>query len=403
MASALKILGLMLILVSASALLLGTGAFTAINADRGGHIGIASDDAALLGVGIDDREVTDNQEFTLVTVENRFDDELDAVDATVVDDGGFNEVSIVETPEPLAAGESGDIRAQVVFGSQSSGTIEVEIAASGPGGSVELSREVFVQRSAPPVCSIDDDRIGERAFVAEDEFFDCTVEIEAQNYEVDLETTTITQDLLVDVSNLHEFEFETSEVGGSTSIGADNVNGDVELEDSTFGDNFRLEVARNLNGDVELEGSTFERGLAIDVDGSPNGDIEIESTDVGEDLDITFGQNPSGDVGIEGTSVDGDVTVVVEGNLNSDLEIEESTIGGDLTVIVHGHANGDIEIEDNEIGGDLLVSIDHLNGDVGVEGNDVIGNLTVEIDQKTEAADVELEDNDVGGETTEDY
>ncbi len=401
MASTLKLVGLTLMVTSALAIALGTGAFAAIDADRIGYVGISDDRDALLGVDIDEQTVQSDQEFTLLSVTNRFGEDVDEIEVTIVDDGGFDSVTVTEAPTQLRSGESGDIGAQVACGPQRSGTVTVEITAVGAAGSVELTREVEISCAA--ICTIgSDDRIGDREFVAADELFTCTVEITAQNYEVDLETTEITQAFRLEIGNLHGFDLEESHVGGDTSLEVNNVNQDVTLEDSSFDGGFDLD-AGNVNGDVEIEGSDFGDAATIGASGDLNGDIEIEESAFGDDLTIELPGNPSGDVEIGETEIDGDLTIVVGGNLNGDIEIEGTEVGGDLTIVVEGQTNGEIELEDSSVGGSVLVDLEWLNGDVEIEGNTIGGDLTVDIGEMTGGADVELGDNSVGGQTNENY
>lgn len=332
----LKIIAAVTIITGTVALAFGTGAFSAVGTDRLAGVGVSSDDAALLSVGIEDRTVDNNQEFALVTIQNRFDRDLDTIDVRVVDDGGFNHVEIVDTPEPLSAGAHGDITARVVFGPHSAGTIEIEIHARGGSDSVEMTRGIFVQRSGPVLCTIDGDhRIGESSFIQDDELFECTIQIDAEGpYEVDLDESNVTGGFIFTSDHpLHGFGLDESEIGD-----------DVEIT-----------VNSNLVDDLEVDEVTIGGDLIVNIDGNTDADIEIEESKIG-----------------------GDLIINIDGNANADIEIEESQIDGDLIININ-RLSSDLEIEENHIVGDLTIDIGQQTGggSVTVEGNDVDGEESI--------------------------
>ena len=90
----LKLIAAFAIVGGSLAMVLGTGAFTAIGADRFGDVGVAGDDEALLGVSMAGGTVEPGDEVTLATVENRFGNDIESVEVEVVDEGPFNNVVI---------------------------------------------------------------------------------------------------------------------------------------------------------------------------------------------------------------------------------------------------------------------------------------------------------------------
>jgi hypothetical protein len=323
------------------------------------------------------------------------------VDVQVVDDGGFNQVWITDTPEPLPQGSEGDVLAGVVFGPQSSGTIEVQItASSGDGETVQLTREIRVQRSGPTLCTIDnDDRIGDRVLEAEDEFFDCTIRINAdQQYNVGFENSTATGGFELSAALLQAMEFEDSEIGGATDIAiSQNANDDVSFETTTFGDDVSIVVEQVAQG-ITLEASTVEGAFDISTR-NQNGDITIEDSDIDGNAGMVFDGPLSGDIDTGSSQIGGTHEIDVRDNLNGDITIEEASVGGDLIVTVDGNANGDITIEAVNVGGDVSVVVDgKLNGDVEISDSTVGGDLTV--DTQRGGGSVELEGNSVGGTVT---
>jgi hypothetical protein len=400
----LKLFAVLTVAVGSVALVLSTGAFSAVNADRQASVGVTNDESALLGITAGGGTINPGDRVTLFTVENQFGEDLSSIDVTVLDSGPFNNVVVQSAPDTLDTGAAGDITATVAGAPGTAGTIDVEIVAAGESGSVELTREVFVEieRAGPALCTIEsDDRIGERSFFAEDAFFDCTIRIDADNqYEVGGENVTATGGFELSARLLKAFEFEGGDVGGATDIAiGQNANGDVSFETTTFGDDVSIGVEGVAKG-ISFEGTAI--GGAFDLStGNQNGDVSIENADIDGGVDMTFDGPVSGDVSTEGSRIGGDYEIDVRNNLNSGISLEGTTVGGDLIITVGKNANGDISIEGATVGGDLTVVVDgRLNGDISIEGATVGGDLTVDADTERGGGEVELEDNTVGGTVT---
>lgn len=289
--SVLKLFAVLTILVGSVAMVLGTGAFTAVEADRFTDVGVADDDSALLGIGIEGGTADPGEEVTLITATNQFDSRME-VNAEVVDEGPFENVVIQETPDSLPSGGSGEITATVGGSPSTAGEIELEITAQGAFETVTLTRDIYVEieRVGLPTCTIEnDDRIGETELDADNEIFDCHIEIDADgNYEV--------------------VSFENSTVEGAFELTADNNLMGFDFDDSEIKDDVEITIGNNLPGSATLE--------------------------------------------IRNTDIDGDLTISIDKNVNGDIVIEDNEIGGDLTVEGQVTPAGSVTVEDNEVGGD---------------------------------------------------
>lgn len=145
----LKLIAVLAIATGSIGMVLGTGAFTAIEADRFSDVGVADDDEALLGVSMEGGTIHPGDQVRLATVENRFGSNIDSVNAKVVDNGPFTNVVIQSEPDSLSTsgpGSSDEITATVAGDPGTAGEIEIEItASSSQGPSVQLTRAVFVE------------------------------------------------------------------------------------------------------------------------------------------------------------------------------------------------------------------------------------------------------------------
>lgn len=126
------------LVVVATTLLVSTGGFSSITADRGVDVGVAPDDAAF--VGVDDKSsvtgTVDGEPITLFDLSDNAPNDITA-DASILSDA----------PVALESVSFDDgITARCINATGSDATdIDVEITASGPGMSAELIRSVTVQ------------------------------------------------------------------------------------------------------------------------------------------------------------------------------------------------------------------------------------------------------------------
>ena len=162
---------------SSGAMTVGTGAFSSAQVERGVEVNVVPDDEAFVGYDSgDEKEATDGETLELVTVENRFANDVKlSVSEFVVtpesgdypDIDGLTPESSEETgsddPETIhvGAGESETIDGTVrCDGNSGRATVEVTIRVEGGGVSAELFGDTETRRF-DVVCG------GETAFTAE--------------------------------------------------------------------------------------------------------------------------------------------------------------------------------------------------------------------------------------------
>lgn len=135
-----------LLVVLALSLVVASGGFTSVTADRNVHVEVASDENAFLGLETDGIDRCGNhREFYRVT--NQFGTiELTEIRASVVGTDGVR-ASVQDTPDQLDPGESDYIEIEVKpiqsEGSDTEpGSVTVHIEAIGDGTDVSLERTV---------------------------------------------------------------------------------------------------------------------------------------------------------------------------------------------------------------------------------------------------------------------
>lgn len=116
------------LLVFAALLILGTGGFSAMSADRGVSVAVADDEEAYVGY-----EATCDGPDLEITITNQFDSELTDGSVTV----GGEQVSLLDDEESIGPGET----ETVTFNGVDSGS-DVTVTVEGEGISAELDRAV---------------------------------------------------------------------------------------------------------------------------------------------------------------------------------------------------------------------------------------------------------------------
>ena len=237
---------------SSGALTVGTGAFSSAQVERGVNVNVVEDDEAFVGYDSGDaKEATDGETLELVTVENRFANDVKlSVSEFVVtpesgdypDIDGLTPESSEETgsddPETIhvGAGETETIDGTVrCDGNSGRATVQVTIRVEGGGVSAELFGDTETRRF-DVVCG------GETAFTAASGVGVKGVEFNGNgNAEVlSPETGDIrVQVYYLDGGNVGVTDFEEVSVGqklrGPTSIGGDRIVGvHVEGVDGAF-------------------------------------------------------------------------------------------------------------------------------------------------------------------------
>lgn len=170
----LRYLSLALVLVAA-ALATGTGAFTSVNGDRAMAVSVVENDEALLGISSNRIELDNGahgngnagsagnsnatgarDDVTLLTITNRFPEQLSQVSVSRVGDGAGSPPNIVARSlsydEQIESGGSIAVTARVVC-SHASGNEETwrfRIEASGESASIETTETVTVECTGEP-------------------------------------------------------------------------------------------------------------------------------------------------------------------------------------------------------------------------------------------------------------
>lgn len=149
-----KTLSLVLAVIAAIGLLVGSIGFGTVTAERGVNLGVASDDNAYIGYDTTDMAVTDGDRVEIVTVTNRLHDDVSVTDVSV----DAESLTFENPSEPtLAPGEQAPIDGTVDCQAGVTETVEVTVSLEGGGVMASiygdtLTREfeVSCERPAPP-------------------------------------------------------------------------------------------------------------------------------------------------------------------------------------------------------------------------------------------------------------
>jgi uncharacterized membrane protein len=145
------------LVVLAISLVVSSGSFSAVSADRGVAITVADDDSAFLGF-TSEVPVLDNgrhDETPLATLQNRFGGPLTDVEVTISGDDKPSPTLLpqstpdVDVPDTIEPGDSGTIEADIqcsnVEGDGSTEDWQLHISASSDTATVDLTRPVTVE------------------------------------------------------------------------------------------------------------------------------------------------------------------------------------------------------------------------------------------------------------------
>jgi type 1 fimbria pilin len=135
--SKLKTLSLLLLLVSITGIMVGSGGFTALSADRGVSIGVENDESAYIGYESNDLTVKNGTTIDLVYITNRLPDSIDVTDITIKD-GDFT-ISELTTPTDISPGERGTIQGTVVCTPSENQAIKLSVTVSGSDITAQLT------------------------------------------------------------------------------------------------------------------------------------------------------------------------------------------------------------------------------------------------------------------------
>ena len=194
----------------------GTGAFSSVTGDRQFGVQTAQDADALLGVRPREATGGDGKSVPLFTLTNRFDGPLTLDRVSVVSSGGLGlgHGDVGVSSWTLAPGEEADLEATLSCGSTVTDEVTVEVRASSPGESIELTRSTAVTcETSGGACltGTDIDR--------EDETIPC----------IDIEVRGRNTDVSIDLSNVT--------VTGSVRVvirGAGNSEIEIDIENTTI-------------------------------------------------------------------------------------------------------------------------------------------------------------------------
>lgn len=131
-----KALSLVLLLIASMGLVSGSFGFTSVSAERGVSVQVVDDESAFVGYQSSDLTVRDSETIDLVTVTNRFADNIDVMDVTI-SDGSFT-ISDPTMPTAISPGERGTIQATVDCIPHETQEIEVTVTVNGSGVTAQL-------------------------------------------------------------------------------------------------------------------------------------------------------------------------------------------------------------------------------------------------------------------------
>lgn len=138
----------LLVVFASAALVLNTGAFSAVTADRQAQLEVAADEDAYLGIEAADITVYENRSNTtrLLTLTNRFNTPLQlAVTITEPETDQHPSLHHSHSPQHLDIGESRPVTADIVCkNSTDSERITIAIRATGDGIRVIVERQIEI-------------------------------------------------------------------------------------------------------------------------------------------------------------------------------------------------------------------------------------------------------------------
>ncbi len=135
----LKLASVVLAAVASTGLVFGSVGFSAVAADRGVSVSVASDENALVGYESGTVNVTGNEGVDLVTVANRLSSSASVVNVEVESDDSAVEVNVTSKPESIPIGEEGTVEANVDCQGQASATVTVSVTVEADGVTAAIS------------------------------------------------------------------------------------------------------------------------------------------------------------------------------------------------------------------------------------------------------------------------
>lgn len=135
------------LLTVALTLLVGTGSYSAVSADRGADIAVVPDEHAYLGIETEETTGTVGESVHVLTLSDNFASDVDLDDVRIVD--AVAPVTLIEPSDPQELEPSTPVT--VTCDGVGEGEVTFEIAASGPGVTVEATKTVSMSCEPQPI------------------------------------------------------------------------------------------------------------------------------------------------------------------------------------------------------------------------------------------------------------
>lgn len=181
----------------APAVIVGTGSFDVMNAERGVDVAVVADGNAYLNVTVVDDPAGDagGESFVALRLANQFPGDAPLELVSVTTDGSF---VAVETGGTDIGGPSDPLDVRVRCGGSSTGTetVEFSVVAEGPDVQVTLDRPVGISCTEPEITAVRFDGCGNAHVEADDAIYPLTVTqyLETSTGETAVERTTVDGD-----------------------------------------------------------------------------------------------------------------------------------------------------------------------------------------------------------------
>jgi hypothetical protein len=140
----LKLASIVLAAVASTGLVFGSVGFSAVAADRGVSVSVASDEHALVGYQTEDVEVAGTANVTLVTVENRLPSDAAVTNVTVATNDPNVSVSNPSTPA-VSLGAEETVQADVSCSVATTTNVSVSVTVEGEGTTAAISGDTMTR------------------------------------------------------------------------------------------------------------------------------------------------------------------------------------------------------------------------------------------------------------------
>ena len=152
-----KTLSLILLLVSITGIMVGSGGFTTVSGERGTSIDVVNDESAYVGYQSSDLTVQNGKTTDLVTITNRAPDNIDVTNITI-EDGDFT-ITDPTTPTDISPGENGTIGGTVVCTPSKTQAIKLSVTVTGSDVTAQLAGDTTTRKFTLTCASEEEDRL----------------------------------------------------------------------------------------------------------------------------------------------------------------------------------------------------------------------------------------------------